>query len=741
MSDWAATSVRQMLGGNGAGHDDGRSDDLPAPYPATDEEEPSKYHDFAEALLRERHEALAGERAQWWQNMLFAEGHQWWDYEQGKYVFRGGPKWKKYPVRNRLQPYLRMLVAKLTKNRPQTSSMPATSDTKDIQAAKLADKVLEAKWRELDQTARIREVVAWTGVTGSAWVMPFWNTDTGKMVPLVTQVAVTQIDPETGMESTQLVEAPCDETGAPIMDGPRYDLEAEPAWVDEGDIALRVFGPHRVYPDRSAECEADIRSVVIVEPMEVRDIVAKWPQMRAAQVSPGSVVTSEMESIPTYVDGERPMADVDLSGSRGDGERAAVLYYYERPSREWPHGRSWVTVDGKVVEEPTTLPDGMWPVVYLMKDQDVPGRLLGRANVTVAIGLQREYNKYTQQIAEHNEQMLKGVWLVPRSANIAKGDIDTREPGALIPYYGIQKPEMADLKALPPKVYEDRMLVAEDMNHMLGVHRASMGKADPGITAGRAILALQEADDSDLAPMTERLESVVARIGAHFLRLIQVHYDAERTIQYIGPNKVYRYAAFRGADLSGVADVVPVVGSAYPWSKSAMLTHTLEMMERLPMLFMNPETGMMDNDRVRRALSLGVEDVVDRGFEADHDEIQREHMKFETWDPQTAEELAYSPAYPEIWQNHAVHIQQHSTFMKDREFEAWPPFRRKALTEHLFVHQQLLQAMLAPMMEQGHQDAGGPGGSPKSSQAAGLPPTQGAVLHSTETNKQGPANA
>ncbi len=714
--------------------DDHQARDLPAPYPRTDEEEESTYHAYADALKDERYEALAGERAQWYQNMLFAEGHQWWDYKDGRYVFPSGPSWKSYPVRNRIHPYLRMITAKMTKNRPQTSCLPASSDDKDIAAARLADKVLEAKWHELDQTARVREMIAWAAVTGSAWVMPHWNTDTGKMVPLTTMVPVTQIDPQTGFETTELVEAPCDEDGQPIMNGPEFDLEAEPAYIDEGDVGLRVFGPHRVFPDRSADTEGDIRSVVIVEPMEVRDVVARWPEMRGAGLS-ATATTTELDTIPTYVDGERPIGggDIAMSGQgRGAAQYADVLFYYERPSKEWPHGRSWVTVDDRLLQAPGALPDGIWPVVYLLKDMDVPGRLLGKANMTAGIGLQREYNESTQVINQHHKLFMKGVWLLPASTGLGKADFDVRDPGATIKYNGLQKPEMVDLKALPHKVYEERAVIAEDFNSALGVHRASQGRPDPGVTSGRAFLALQEADDSDLAPMTERLEMMIAKIGNHTLKLIKMHYEDERTVKYVGRNNVYQFAAFKGADLEGVSDVIPVVGSAYPWSKSAQLSNTMEVMERLPMLMISPDTGQIDNDRVRRALSLGVEDVVDRGFEKDHAEVQREHLRFQEWEPQTPDDLGVPPAVPMQWQNHAVHIQQHGALMKDSEFEGWPPFKRKAMMDHYQVHMAMLEATMAAMAEQ-QTAAGGEG----SSSQQGLPPTQGPVLHSSETTSGG----
>ena len=713
-------------------------DDLPAEYPATDQEDESKYHDFANALLEERHEALAGDRAVWWQNMLFAEGHQWWEFDDGEYLFQGGPKWMTYPVRNLIHPYMRAIMAKLTRNQPQCKALPATSDAEDIAAARLADKVLEAKWRELNQPARIRDLVAWTTVTGSAWAMPFWNTDTGRMVPLMVEETVTMLDPTTGMPVQQTIQVPADENGDAIMNGPLYDMEAEPAYVDEGDIALRIFGPHRVFPDRSAQTEADIRSVVIAHPMEIRDIADRWPQMRGQAISADDSLLDDLGDIPSFIDSDRPGQDVSrtLNSTRGAGERATVLFYYERPSREFPHGRSWASVSGRLLEEPGPLPDGLWPVVFLIKDTDIPGRLLGKANMSAGIGPQREFNRNTQTIYHHHRLFMKGVWLLPKSAAIAKGSFDLKNPGRAVEYQGIQKPEMVDLKPLPHKVYEERAMVREQFNSILGVHGPSMGQAEKGVTAGRALLALQEADDSDLGPLTAQLELLVARIGGHFLKLIQMHYEEERTINYIGRNHIYEYAAFRGADLSGVADVVSVPDSAYPWSKSAVMTHTLEIMERLPTLFLHPETGMLDNDRVRRALSLGVEDaMVDQGYERDFAEVQREHLKFELWEPMSIEEMMQPPAVPQIWQNHLAHIQQHADFMKETKFEAWSPPKRHAMIAHLLAHRAMLLGEQTPGQgsaeDESKSDGPASSGSPAKSQ--GLPPMQGPVLHSSET--------
>src|SRR5690606_18273508 len=129
--------------------------------------------------------------------------------------------------------------------------------------------------------------------------------------------------------------------------------------------------------------------------------------------------------------------------------------------------------------------------------------------------------------------------------------------------------KQAEIKPLPAAVYQERERVLADFEMVSGIRKVSMGQNPPGVTAGVAILQLQEADDTDLGPFLAMLEECVAEVARAFLQIIRNNYDTERLIYVPGQDRRYLARAFRGADLEGALDVIPVAESSFPWSKTA----------------------------------------------------------------------------------------------------------------------------------------------------------------------------
>jgi hypothetical protein len=377
-----------------------------------------------------------------------------------------------------------------------------------------------------------------------------------------------------------------------------------------------------------------------------------------------------------------------------DVPKALVLHYFERPCPEYPEGRHWVTTGLKVLEAPGPLPDGIWPVIVWMHDIDTPGRLHGEATMTAAVGLQREYNEICAAIKEHHNLLLRGKWLVPIGSNIRRGQITT-QPGEVIQHTPGLKPEMADLKPLPHKVYEEREKVLADFELITSMHQISMGQPPPGVTSGRAFLTLQEADDTDLGPFIEMMERSVAKLGWLTIQLIQRYYEEERLLRVSGGAHSYRVRAFRGADLNAVVDVEPQSGSAFPWSAVAKQSMMIDLVQVVPELFQDAETGGFDHERFRRLLPVGGEEAVGIGPDLDVSEALREEEAFEMWDTMDPAELPMV----QPWQNHAMHLRQHGRLMKSTAFMRWDPENQQAMIAHWMETQQTIMALQMQALE------------------------------------------
>jgi len=445
--------------------------------------------------------------------------------------------------------------------------------------------------------------------------------------------------------------------------------------------------------------------------MTVREVKQRWPDAE-------NVISEYVDELDRYnhmITGMASGADTHLVASETrrdfDIPKALVIYYFQKPNEEYPHGRNWVTVGQQLLEKPGPLPDGIWPVHIWLRDVDVPGRFHAEATMTAAVGLNREYNEICAAIKEHHNLLLRGKWLVPIGSNIRRGQITT-QPGEVIQHTPGLPPVMADLKPLPQKVYEEREKVLADFELITSMHQITMGKPPPGVTSGRAFLTLQEADDSDLGPFLEMLESSVAQLGWLTIQIIQQFYDEERLLRVSGENNRYRVRAFSGADLTSIVDVEPQSGSAFPWSAVAKQSMMIELAQNIPDLFMDAETGMFDHERFRRLLPVGGNEAVGAGSDLDLSEALREEEEFEMWDGSTGEEG--QPAVPIVmpWQNHQVHLRAHGRVMKGAAFQRWEPENQSAMVGHWIETQtKIIELAMAQAEMEAQATGGGEGGS------------------------------
>lgn len=671
----------------------------PAPYPETDDQDESLYAAYTNVLLEERRRGMEQLFLTWTQNLLFLAGYQWWkfDIQTGAFAPTKAPKWKEQPVYNILLPFFTHRMGKLTKNRPRLTAVAASTDPDDVESAKLGDDVLRGKWQQLSMTRVSRRWLAWLFTTGQGYVAPYWNTDSGILEPLTQLVQAEKVDPVTGAPiGIEMVECPCDEAGEPVLDeNGNYDMEAAPAYVDIGEIGYKVYSPFQVFPDLDAQDDDEVRQVVITEVLTVREVTRRWPHL-AGMVSADD--TTDLDRYDQLITAALAGPDTHLTGGgitrEVDVPKAIVKHYFKRPDEEHPFGRNWVSVNNRLCESPGPLPDGVWPPYVRIRDIEVPGRYHADCAMTAGVGLQREYNEVNAQIKEHHNLMLRGKWLVPLGSNIRRGQI-TAEPGEVIQHTPGLPPTMAELRPLPQKIYDERERILGDFEYITGTHRISMGSPPPGITSGRAFLVLQEADDSDIGPLTEMYEEGMAELGWLSLQIIQRFYEEERLVRVAGDNHSFRVRAFKGADLSSIVDVVAQVGSAFPWSKTAMQSMMIEMASTVPATFMDPDTGQFDLERFRRALPVGGEDSV--GLESDLDvaEAMREHEAFEMWEGEVDPTGAPDLPTPQPWQNHRIHLRSHGRVLKSAAFRKWNPLARMLFVEH--YQQTLLNLAVQPI--------------------------------------------
>jgi hypothetical protein len=669
-----------------------------------------EYAHYTRGLWDEQDEALRPLHDLWKQNLLFLSSRQWFD----RRTFRPQvvASWRERPVVNLCRPFFKTFLAKVTKVRPAWMALPDSTDPEDVHSTQLAQQVLEAKWVELKVARVLRRAAAWTIATGNGYLMPYWNTSTGKMQKLEVEMEVPvyeDVDGEDIQVGTEMMMVPCDENGDPIIDPEtrRPRDGAEPHVVDRGEVGVRVLSPFQVRVSPSAESDDDVDWYIIGEVKTLREIQQLWPDA-FKEGSEITVMSEDVQALDGHDDAlsgvlgsDRPTASPSDQRDR-DLPKALVLFYHEKPNTDYPDGRYWVCTKDMVLEEPGPLPEGIWPGIVHLEDVSVPGRYHAASTFEDVVEINREYNELNGQIKEHHNLFIRGKWLVPRGSGIRKGSITT-QPGEVIEHLQGFEPKQADLKPLPGAVYGERQRIMEDYQLVSGIHRVSMGAPPPGVTAGVAFLQLQEADDTDLAPFLTMLEESVAELAGYFLRIVQERYTDERIAYVAGPNRQYQVRAFTGADLKGAVAVVPVAESSFPWSKTAKQSMLLTLAQQMPSLFSDPETGMFDRAAFARMLPVGGLDQFAASEDIDVQEALNEEDIFANWDE-------YGAQYPEVgwWQNHEIHYNQHVRILKTGSHLKWPEPAQEKFMEHV---QQTMEARDQKRAERNIEAGGTPPGA------------------------------
>jgi len=612
-----------------------------------------------------------------------------------------------------------MFLAKATRVRPAWNVTPAGPDPEDVQAALLASEVLEAKWTELRLDRVLRRAVSWAIVTGNGYMYPYWNTSTGRMKRHEMEMEVPvyeEYDGEQVEVGTEVRMVPLDEDGEPKRhaDG-SLNLDAEPFISDQGDIGVMAPSPFQVRVSPEAESDDDVNWYMIAQPMTLREIQQTWPDAFDNDLGPN--VSAEdvgyMEDATRlmhgYSGGNNRTASPADQRSR-DLPKALVLFYHQKPDDDYPDGRYWVTTKDMLLEKPTDLPEGVWPGIVHLTDIEIPGRYHAASTFESVVPLNREYNEINANIKEHHNLFIQGKWMVPKGAGIRKGSI-TRQPGEVIPYNPGFKPEQADLKPLPGAVYQERQRVLDDYHLVGGFRGVSMGAPPPGVTAGVAFLQLQEADDTDLAPFLSMLEASVAQLAGGILQIVKERYLEERLVHVVGPNRKFQVRAFRGADLEGAVDVVPIAESSFPWSRTARQSMLMTMAQQMPFLFEDQETGAFDKTKFAQLLPVGGLEVFANSEDIDVNEALTEEDLYSVYGVESRE----APPV-QWWQNHEVHFNQHVRILKSGMHKQWTPEAQDLFMQHVEeTRQHRDQARAQRNIEQG--------GTPPGQQA---PPGEGA---------------
>lgn len=582
----------------------------------------------------------------WYTNISFFLGHQWveWNSSTGSLYQPKVPSYRVRITANLIQPIARKIMSTIVSQRPIWSVQPATGEAQDALVARLTEKVVKYYWNgPLKANPKLVDAMMWMVTTGLGIWRLHW-------------------DPK---KSSEMLLSSKDVKDESLL-GDLKKLEMDGAnMINLGDATLEVKSPFQIDPDPWATDFTDLEWLIDSSLRSVEWVMDRYPKS-GADIQPDD--TDTMNFFQKRIADLSAPSQRAFSGSRsarkGNNQNMVNIHeLFTKPFGKYRHGIYAVVAGDRLLDirvnqfranGEVSLPYGFFEEIR------VPGRLWPTCAIEQAISLQAEYNLGRSQIVENRNLMSKPKWMVPAGANLDDNAL-TSEPGEVVKHTFGHMPVAWVPPPLPPYVLRTLELARSDIQDATLIHEVSQAKAPAGVKSGKAILALQEQDQTVLAPTVMCIEEEISRIGSMLIELLSRKVTEKRMVKITGKNELYEVQEFMGTDLIGKSrdkpganyfDVTVKMGNQLPLTPDAKRAAITELTNAG---ILNVE---QDRDRILEMLELG------------SDETLYDTVRMDKANQRKENRLMMDNKFVEVqdYDNDLVHVEVMEMFQKTPEY-------------------------------------------------------------------------
>ena len=634
---------------------------------------------------------------QWKLNLSFFKGKQYVFYNRRSRRIESmpiddgdKPRYRVRLVANQIAPHSTSLLSRLTKTKPTFFATPGQASYEAIKATEVAETLLDFWWDKFNLSEKREEAILWGIICGNGFWKISWDTSVGSSIKLM-------INPEGQPILSPLVEHFFrNELEKDGLDPSMFEQE-----VFEGEIRVDTLAPFDVLLDDTAQVFEDCKYAICMHPMGVEEIYSRY----GARLKANAINQYPDETLP---------GSYNMSAGKTKENVRIVYYGYFLPTADKPEGRYVVFVkspDIVLYDSPWPYPFKMLPLVKF-PGMRIPGQLYDSSVVEQAIPLQKELNRTLSQMIEYKNLTLKPQMLAPVGSLRQR---ITDEPGAIFEYNPVagKVPEAIPVPSMPSYVFEHLQDLGARLKDTFGLNEIMEGSVPPNVEAGVAIDLLQEAATDRLAPQIMLMEKSLERAGNMMLELAQQYYQEPRTMIITGSGSKPKVERFEDADLIQGVTVKVEAGSGLPRTRAGRQARVMQMLQM----------GILSPTKAYKYLDMADFKGVQMQFEADEEQAMREHDRLldgETIneqaakqaqdalmmqmlqdpqapiDPQMLQQSVEAGLSPLPFENKAVHLETHGSYMKSAEFESLPFEVKEQFYKHYELTQQAVQAESNP---------------------------------------------
>jgi len=599
----------------------------------------------------------------WKRTIEFLRGQHWTTLK--KIGTDSLPAWKRYPLINYTLAFYMDYMSDFLKSKVRWSATPASPDPADISAAELIEQLNMFVWEKVGMEGKRIELAAWLLSCGTAHIRTFWDTNTGKMLPL----AIPGPD-------GQLI--PLDESGQPNPGGPMIQ-------VDQGEIGMEIISPQ--YVRHSPVSAHGVMVGILLSKEEVTSLYGEDKAEELTYTSSHEDFDSNLHTIETPT--VTPTRD----------ERALVIEHYIPKSSLYPDGLWWVADAGgkKMLHGPSPLPGGHIPVVTFVW-VPVPGQKnVGMSPLYDMTFSNKMYEEIMARVLEwHNK--VKPKILLKSGGGLTYGDINDEPFQELVVNPG-GEPDIMEFRQVPDTFFKSLADAQNDML-MVGGYQFNQQKGAQDVGQGDATNRWRKPSvPVELGPAALAIMNSSAaweKIGKLIPAYAAAFYTEPRVIALQGADRTYQWKEFTGSiDLKDINATIKIdETSLYPWNRQSLRDTVSAVMDtNFGQLLFSDAEGNPNMDRINAAMNATGIDLAIEGLDPDVVEARNEHSAFK--------EGQFSEA--QFWQNHGAHLDEHEKVLKSMTFKSWPPEAQQAFVQHVQQTSELMnqaaqeeqQAMIA----------------------------------------------
>ena len=583
----------------------------------------------------------------WKINMNFLMGNQFCSVgysgveESEKQFF-----WQEREVFNHIAPIFDIRYSKLSNILPDISIIPASSDEKDKNSAKVCKKIYQSVKEKLNINGLTNKAIKWAEVCGTVFYKVGWNNFKGAVVGK-------------------------DDKGREIR---------------SGEVEVSVVSPFEIYPDTAvAESIEECQSIIHAKAYKTSQIKS----MYGIEVEGRVVNTFSLDSITESIGGLGYNGTAPKIIESRKSDSAIVIERYCRPSVEYPEGRLTIVAGDRLVYD-GVLPyklgaDGERDFPFIKQTcTEEPGCFWGTSIIERLIPVQRAYNAIKNRKHEFVNRLSMGVL----SVEDGSVDLDNLEdeglcPGKVLVYrQGSIAPKFLEGESLPSGIEDEEQKLLEEFSKISGVSETLGTDYASANISGVALELMISQDEARLNATSESIREANIKLAQFILKLYKQFAIFPRLAKIVGQTGGVEMFYFSSSDITS-DDII----------LSAQSDNISSPAQKREMVFKLLENGILENEegKLTNRMKTKILEMLGMGVWENAQDLNELHIK-KAGNENLKMLDGLSCKIMEI-DEHKLHINEHIAFMLGEEYEMAKAKNEKLeeiFLEHIRAHKKFI---------------------------------------------------